>query len=208
MFNALGVPKTLQEVQAVVQEVDDDGSGEIEFDEFVKIMEGDKKQLTEDELKSEFMNMTTMTLPDEGSGKPEVITIMNMRAIADLLGEEKTDEELQVRIAGTALPLHAVVALWSRHQRVVLVRAGHRPCLLRRARNSRNHRLTLVLAIVSSCRKCWMSWTSIRKAASAGGSSKPWLGRHGSGVSRTNTWCLFVKYSLEKSEGVVWCWRQ
>lgn len=131
-------------MQAVVQEVDDDGSGEIEFDEFVKIMEGDKKQLTEDELKSEFMNMTTMTLPDEGSGKPEVITIMNMRAIADLLGEEKTDEELQVRIAGTALPLHAVVALWSRHQRVVLVRAGHRPCLLRRARNSRNHRLTLV----------------------------------------------------------------
>merc|ERR1711865_92423 len=95
VFNALGVPKTLQEVQAVVQEVDDDGSGEIEFDEFVKIMEGDKKQLTEDELKSEFMNMTTMTLPDEGSGKPEVITIMNMRAIADLLGEEKTDEELQ-----------------------------------------------------------------------------------------------------------------
>ena len=34
MFNALGGPKTLSEVQEIVKEVDDDGSGEIEFEEF------------------------------------------------------------------------------------------------------------------------------------------------------------------------------
>jgi Ca2+-binding EF-hand superfamily protein len=97
VFNALGVPKTFEEVQAIVKEVDDDGSGEIEFSEFCVIMEGDKKPMTEEEMKEEFTKCTNMTMPNESSGKSEVITINNMRAIADLLGEDKTDAELQVR---------------------------------------------------------------------------------------------------------------
>ena len=56
-FLALGIADSLQHVQAMVDRVDDDGSGEIEFKEFLRIVKGDEADPSSNRIMAFFKDM-------------------------------------------------------------------------------------------------------------------------------------------------------
>lgn len=91
VMRSLGRQTTEQEVKDMIKEVDTDGNGEIDFQEFLDLMARkiDGRSF-EDELKEVFM-----TLDDDGSG---YITDDEIRMIMDALGEKVSDQDIQEMI--------------------------------------------------------------------------------------------------------------
>merc|ERR1712046_28324 len=90
-MRALGVEPKKEETQKMISDVDDDGSGTIEYEEFLKMMT--HKILTRDP-KDEILKAFRL-FDDDETGK---ISFKNLKRVAKELGERMTDEELQEMI--------------------------------------------------------------------------------------------------------------
>merc|ERR1712144_181182 len=89
-MRALGFePK--EEIQKMIQDVDDDGSGTIEFPEFMTMM---SQKILNRDPKDEILKAFRL-FDDDETGK---ISFKNLKRVAKELGERMTDEELQEMI--------------------------------------------------------------------------------------------------------------
>merc|ERR1711988_1602140 len=80
-----------EEIQKMISDVDDDGSGTIEFNEFLKMM---THKILNRDPKDEILKAFRL-FDDDETGK---ISFKNLKRVAKELGERMTDEELQEMI--------------------------------------------------------------------------------------------------------------
>merc|ERR1712157_424929 len=80
-----------EEIQKMISDVDDDGSGTIEYEEFLKMM---THKILNRDPKDEIHGAFRL-FDDDETGK---ISFKNLKRVAKELGERMTDEELQVMI--------------------------------------------------------------------------------------------------------------
>merc|ERR1719414_1948796 len=80
-----------EEIDKMVRDVDDDGSGSVDFPEFLDMMA--HKILNRDPV--EEINKAFKLFDDDNTGK---VTFENLKRVAKELGERLTDEELQEMI--------------------------------------------------------------------------------------------------------------
>merc|ERR1719487_2484703 len=90
-MKSLGRNASREELKAMIAEVDDDGSGEIEFDEFLRLMtskinEGD----TVEEIREAFL-----VFDRDRSGS---VTASELKHVMNNFGETVTDEEVEAMI--------------------------------------------------------------------------------------------------------------
>jgi len=90
-MRALGFEPKKEEIQKMIQDVDTDGSGQIEWEEFLKMMTS--KLLNRDPM--EEIKKAFKLFDDDNTGK---ISFKNLKRVAKELGEKITDEELQEMI--------------------------------------------------------------------------------------------------------------
>merc|ERR1712212_363575 len=90
-LRALGFEPKKEELKALIQEVDADANGAIDFNDFMKIM---SQKMHEREPKDEIMKAFKL-FDDDQTGK---VSFKNLKSIAKQLGENLTDEELQEMI--------------------------------------------------------------------------------------------------------------
>merc|ERR1711965_656913 len=89
-MRALGFEPKKEEIQKMISDVDDDGSGSIEYAEFLKMM---THKILNRDPKDEILK--AFRLFDDETGK---ISFKNLKRVAKELGERMTDEELQEMI--------------------------------------------------------------------------------------------------------------
>eukprot|EP00927_Polykrikos_kofoidii_P064592 TRINITY_DN59967_c0_g1_i1.p1 TRINITY_DN59967_c0_g1~~TRINITY_DN59967_c0_g1_i1.p1 ORF type:complete len:170 (+),score=48.31 TRINITY_DN59967_c0_g1_i1:73-582(+) len=87
-MRTLGFDASKHEIERMIADVDDDGSGEIDFGEFLQMMT--KKMLNKDP-KEEMMKLFKF-FDDDETGR---ITMKNLQRVARDLGERATDKELE-----------------------------------------------------------------------------------------------------------------
>ncbi|EOD27080.1 hypothetical protein EMIHUDRAFT_434941 [Emiliania huxleyi CCMP1516] len=80
-----------EEIKKMIDEIDKDGSGTIEFDEFLQMM---TQKMGEKDSREEILKAFRL-FDDDDTGK---ITFSNLKRVAKELGENMTDEELQEMI--------------------------------------------------------------------------------------------------------------
>merc|ERR1711865_1363139 len=80
-----------EEIQKMIADVDDDGSGTIEYEEFLKMM---THKILNRDPKDEILKAFRL-FDDDETGK---ISFKNLKRVAKELGERMTDEELQEMI--------------------------------------------------------------------------------------------------------------
>merc|ERR1712159_66873 len=80
-----------EEIQKMISDVDDDGSGTIEYEEFLKMM---THKILNRDPKDEILKAFRL-FDDDETGK---ISFKNLKRVAKELGERMTDEELQEMI--------------------------------------------------------------------------------------------------------------
>merc|ERR1712108_113615 len=80
-----------QEIQKMISDVDDDGSGTIGYEEFLKMM---THKILNRDPKDEILKAFRL-FDDDETGK---ISFKNLKRVAKELGERMTDEELQEMI--------------------------------------------------------------------------------------------------------------
>jgi len=90
-MRALGFEPKQEEIDKMVRDVDDDGSGSVDFPEFLDMMA--HKILNRDPI--EEINKAFKLFDDDNTGK---VTFKNLKRVAKELGERLTDEELQEMI--------------------------------------------------------------------------------------------------------------
>lgn len=87
VFEALGQNPSDEDIHSMISEVDQDGSGEIDFDEFLTLMAAKQSNMTmEDELRGAFN-----VFDQDGSG---YISSQELKQVLDNLGEKLTEEEV------------------------------------------------------------------------------------------------------------------
>ena len=88
-MRALGFEPKKEEIQKMIQDVDDDGSGSIEFDEFLEMMASTKGSSTsfENEIVRAFATFDT-----DDSG---YVSVEQLRAVITNLGEKLEEKEIQ-----------------------------------------------------------------------------------------------------------------
>merc|ERR1712060_100172 len=91
MMKKMGFDLSREEIVAMILEVDEDGSGEMEFPEFVAMM---TQKFLEKDPKEEIGKAFSL-FAGEGSSK---IQFEDLRRLSDELGEPMTDQELQEMI--------------------------------------------------------------------------------------------------------------
>merc|ERR1739843_45578 len=84
-MRALGFEPKKEEIQKMIADVDDDGSGTIEFDEFLKMM---TTKILNRDPKDEILKAFRL-FDDDETGK---ISFKNLKRVAKELGERMTDE--------------------------------------------------------------------------------------------------------------------
>ena len=89
-MRALGFEPKKEEIKKMIVEIDKEGSGRLDFNDFLKLM---NSKLNEKDTKDEIMKAFRLFDNDE-TGK---ITFKNLKRVATELGENLTDEELQVQ---------------------------------------------------------------------------------------------------------------
>merc|ERR1712149_47251 len=90
-IKALGFEPKPEELRKMIGDVDDDGSGQIEFEEFLKMM---AIKILNKNPEEEMLKAFAM-YDDDNTGK---VTFKNLKRVAKELGERLTDEELQEMI--------------------------------------------------------------------------------------------------------------
>merc|ERR1712211_99995 len=90
-MRALGFEPKQEEIDKMVRDADDDGSGSVDFSEFLDMMA--HKILNRDPI--EEINKAFKLFDDDNTGK---VTFKNLKRVAKELGERLTDEELQEMI--------------------------------------------------------------------------------------------------------------
>merc|ERR1712176_493103 len=90
-MRALGFEPKQEEIDKMVRDVDDDGSGSVDFPEFLDMMA--HKILNRDP--AEEIDKAFKLFDDDNTGK---VSFKNLKRVAKELGERLTDEELQEMI--------------------------------------------------------------------------------------------------------------
>jgi centrin-1 len=90
-MRALGFEPKQEEIDKMVRDVDDDGSGSVDFPEFLDMMA--HKLLNRNPV--EEINKAFKLFDDDNTGR---VTFKNLKRVAKELGERLTDEELQEMI--------------------------------------------------------------------------------------------------------------
>ena len=88
-MRALGFEPRKEEIKKMVAEVDKDGTGKLTLDNFMVLM---ANKMSEKDTKEEILKAFKLFDDDETGN----ITFANLRRVAKELGENLTDEELQV----------------------------------------------------------------------------------------------------------------
>jgi centrin-1 len=90
-MRALGFQVKNDEVKEMISQVDKDGSGAIDFNEFVEMMTG---KMSDRDSREEIMKVFDL-FDDDNTGK---ISFKNLKRVATELGENLSDEELREMI--------------------------------------------------------------------------------------------------------------
>merc|ERR1711988_715202 len=90
-MRALGFEPKKDEIHKMIADVDDSGDGEIDFDEFLKMM---TTKMGEKDSRDDLIKAFRVFDSDETGG----ITLKNLSRVAKELGENMTDEELEEMI--------------------------------------------------------------------------------------------------------------
>ena len=88
-MRALGFEPRKEEIKKMIAEVDKESSGKINLDSFMMLM---SNKMSEKDTKEEIIKAFKL-FDDDDTGK---ITFTNLKRVAAELGENLTDEELQV----------------------------------------------------------------------------------------------------------------
>eukprot|EP00440_Ansanella_granifera_P053452 gb/GFBE01057950.1/.p1 GENE.gb/GFBE01057950.1/~~gb/GFBE01057950.1/.p1 ORF type:complete len:166 (+),score=79.35 gb/GFBE01057950.1/:1-498(+) len=91
VMKALGRKTTLEELKAMIGEVDEDGSGNIEFPEFLKLMASKLQDTDSAEEMQEAFNI----FDQDKSGS---VTAAELKHVMNNLGEQVTNEEVEEMI--------------------------------------------------------------------------------------------------------------
>jgi Ca2+-binding EF-hand superfamily protein len=94
---ALGFEPKKEDIKKMIADIDKDGSGTIDFEEFLAMMTA---KMGERDSKEEILKAFKL-FDDDETGK---ISFKNLKRVAKELGENITDEELQVCIASKNAP--------------------------------------------------------------------------------------------------------
>ena len=89
-MRALGFEPRKEEIKKMLSEVDKDNSGKLTFDGFLSLM---ASKMSEKDTKEEILKAFKL-FDDDDTGK---ISFANLKRVANELGENLTDEELQVK---------------------------------------------------------------------------------------------------------------
>merc|ERR1712087_596055 len=87
-MHALGFDVKKDELKKMITDIDADGSGQIEFPEFLEMMTG---KMGEKDTKEEILKVFKL-FDDDSTGK---VSFLNLKRVAKGLGENMTEEELQ-----------------------------------------------------------------------------------------------------------------
>uniref|UniRef100_A0A4W5JX21 EF-hand domain-containing protein n=1 Tax=Hucho hucho TaxID=62062 RepID=A0A4W5JX21_9TELE len=98
-MRALGFEPKKEEIKRMIMEVDKDGTGKISFSDFLTVM---TQKMAEKDSKEEILKVFRL-FDDDETGK---ISFRNLKRVAKELGENLTDEELQVRDTHTHTHTH------------------------------------------------------------------------------------------------------
>ena len=90
-MRALGFEPKKEEIKKMIADIDKDGSGTIDFEEFLQMMTA---KMGERDFREEIMKAFRL-FDDDETGK---ISFKNLKRVAKELGENMTDEELQEMI--------------------------------------------------------------------------------------------------------------
>lgn len=90
-MRALGFEPRKDEIKKTVSEIDKEGTGTIDFNDFLSLMTA---KMTEKDSKEEILKAFKL-FDDDETGK---ISFRNLKRVAKELGENLTDEELQVSL--------------------------------------------------------------------------------------------------------------
>ena len=90
-MRALGFEPKKEEIRKMIADIDADGSGTIDFQEFLEMMTA---KMSQKDSKEEILKAFKL-FDDDESGK---ITFRNLKRVAKELGENMSDEELQEMI--------------------------------------------------------------------------------------------------------------
>jgi len=103
-MKALGFEANQKEIDKLIHGVDDDGDGEMDYDDFERMMENKilSKDPKDDCMKA--FRLMNGTKEEDTSEEAQMITLENLKKICKDLGEKSTDEELMeiiTTVAGT-----------------------------------------------------------------------------------------------------------
>eukprot|EP00493_Phyllostaurus_siculus_P006146 UN06204 len=90
-MRALGFEPKKEEIRKMIDDIDKDGSGAIDFNEFLEMM---TQKMSEKDSKEEILKAFRLFDDDETG----FITLKNLRRVAKDIGENMSDEELQEMI--------------------------------------------------------------------------------------------------------------
>ena len=90
-MRALGFEPRKEEIKKMISEVDKENSGQLSFDNFLSLM---STKMAEKDTKEEILKAFKL-FDDDETGK---ISFQNLKRVAKELGENLTDEELQVSL--------------------------------------------------------------------------------------------------------------
>merc|ERR1711865_672999 len=91
-MKALGFEPKEGEIEKMIRSVDDDGDGEMDYDDFERMME---RKILDKDQKNDLLKAFSL-IDDDKTGK---ISLTNLKRVAKELGEAMTDEDLSGVIA-------------------------------------------------------------------------------------------------------------
>merc|ERR1711865_257311 len=91
-MKALGFEPKPGEIEKLIHSVDDDGDGEMDYDDFERMME---RKILDKDQKDDLLKAFSL-IDNDGTGK---ISLANLKRVAKELGENMSDEDLTGVIA-------------------------------------------------------------------------------------------------------------